>query len=324
MAAKFSPTPYNQGIPAPQFPMAWKQIKRSVSNWSLNLRVAVNDDLTSMEVYDPAPHHLDEEPTQMHLILPTMPSPGTPKTPKSMSSVAISPFTPSPVVSMGNGFNSVDIKRNLAYIPKKSAPPPPSPPTPRNAKLRNFFKISPKPLSEAPEVVKSMLQRAGTTKGNSKRRLKGRAPSLIKRSKTVKAENRTKVYLEESLSECSFATATSFEEERTLNVEKPSIKAMAELTLESDKKGKLDPGSPSKPFANGHGAESGPPMQHGASSNGNSSDDSFNFFENSSKAPGKKTQKKRISRSSKHGSDINWGDELAKEMVEMLERHRLQ
>lgn len=173
-------------------------------------------------------------------------------------------------------------------------------------------------------MVKSILQRAGTTKGNSKRRLKDRAPSLIKRSKTVKTENREKVCLQESLSECSFATATSFEEERTLNVEKPSIKAMAELTMESDKKGKLDPGSPSKAFANGNVAELGPPMQHGANSNGNSSDDSFNFFENPAKAPSQKTHKKRISRTSKHGSDINWGDELAKEMVEMLERHRLQ
>lgn len=307
--------------------MAWKQIKRKVSNWSLNLRIEPDDDLTSMEVYDPVLNNLDEEPTEIHLILPAAPSPRTPRTPKSIQS--FSPFTPSPVFSSCNRFSSVDIKRNLAYIPKKSPPPLPIHTT-RGGKVKYFLKLPPKPFQDAPDVVRSILLRAGTISGGSKRSLKGRSTSFLKRKKKEEEEEEPKPWMKEVLSGSSYQTASSGEEERTLNVEKPSVQAMA---MKPEKKGQLDPGSPSKMVCM---KELGPPLPQGGNSNGYSSDESFNFFDESA-APvkaekGKKEEivatlelssKKKENSGAIHKRTFNWGDELTREMVDMLEKHQL-
>lgn len=303
--------------------MAWKQIKRKVSNWTLNLRVEPDEDLTSMEVYDPVLVNLDEEPTEIHLILPAVPSPRTPKTSKSIHS--FSPFTPSPVHSSCNRFSSVDIKRNLAYIPKKSAPPPPLP-SPRSSRVTSFLKLRPHSFQDAPDVVRSIL-RAGTISGGSKRSLKGRSTSFLKRKKKEEEEE-PKPWMKERLSGSSYQTASSGEGERMLNVEKLKVMAM-----KPEKKGQLDPGSPSKMV---YTKVLGSPLPQGGNSNGDSSDESFNFFgESATPAKLEKEEKEKILISQELNSkkiedlrmgqrNFNWGDELTREMVDMLEKHQLR
>lgn len=279
-----------------------------------------------MEVYDPVLVNLDEEPTEIHLILPAVPSPRTPKTSKSIHS--ISPFTPSPVLSSCNRFSSVDIKRNLAYIPKKSAPPPPLP-SPHSSRVTSFLKLLHHSFQDAPDVVRSIL-RAGSISGGSKRSLKGRSTSFLKRKKKEEKEE-PKPWMKERLSGSSYQTASSGERERMLNVEKPSIQAMA---MKPEKKGQLDPGSPSKMV---YTKVLGSPLPQGGNSNGDSSDESFNFFGESVKPVKLEMEERENILTSKelkskkmedlgtgHKKNFNWGDELTREMVDMLEKHQLR
>lgn len=137
--------------------MAWKQIKKTVSHWSLNLAQDVEaGDLTSMEVYDPdetgfSPHH--QHFTEEFLIYSVPPSPSLLRTPENTQHSFSPQSISSSVFVIGDrGHCGVDINRNLAYIPKKSPPPPPnqrihqeSPET----KSRNVARGSPNPARKA-------------------------------------------------------------------------------------------------------------------------------------------------------------------------------
>ncbi|KAF3991844.1 hypothetical protein FT663_02024 [Candidozyma haemuli var. vulneris] len=321
--------------------MAWKQIKRSVSHWSLNSpKLSPNDDLTSMDVYDPSESQSsDEEPMEPYQVLPTErtpKSPTTPKTPNSIQSWSRSPGLPSsPSISVtGKCYNGVDINRNSAYIPKKSAPPPPSPPSPGTAqRLKYLFKSRSKPKSsfyDAPDMMKSLLRRASISPRSKKalKRIKGSKDeekaiprSYLEKNGSLDEKSSAHTLVEKKVdieSSSSYETASSGEEEyRTLDVSKgTSVSAisMSKLTMSSEYQCTSSP----KELGIESVLKLGPPMVKQLrpesplrAPSEPTSDESFYFFDGS---PRKRAE----------GEEINWGDELAAEMVEMLKKHRLQ
>lgn len=106
--------------------MTLKNIKRSVSGWSLNKDLE-DQDLTPMDVHFPRANCLDDGSfVEYHLVLSAPHTPRIPKTPRSCSAPFSFNSPESPTITLLEEHQSpVDINRNLAYIPKKRAPVPP-------------------------------------------------------------------------------------------------------------------------------------------------------------------------------------------------------